>query len=120
MLVERLSPRWSSTGLTLFLGSPGQCGYFHALVGPVVLVVRCRPWSLWVTGSKSDATEDTSCIEPVATQIMHRVKRPLLVWVRKFGEGVPTQVSSLSSDTSSKLRVKSQNYLLLLQKGTLM
>ncbi|GBM66311.1 hypothetical protein AVEN_87295-1 [Araneus ventricosus] len=28
MLVERLSPRWSSTGLTPFLGRPGQCGYF--------------------------------------------------------------------------------------------
>ncbi|GBN48576.1 hypothetical protein AVEN_248709-1 [Araneus ventricosus] len=28
MLVERLSPRWSSTGLTRFLGRPGQCGYF--------------------------------------------------------------------------------------------
>ncbi|GBM32743.1 hypothetical protein AVEN_83716-1 [Araneus ventricosus] len=30
MLVERLSPRWSSTGLTPFLGRPGQCGYFCA------------------------------------------------------------------------------------------
>ncbi|GBM52620.1 hypothetical protein AVEN_16734-1 [Araneus ventricosus] len=30
MLVERLSPRWSSTGLTPFLGRPGQCGYFYA------------------------------------------------------------------------------------------
>ncbi|GBN92045.1 hypothetical protein AVEN_60093-1 [Araneus ventricosus] len=28
MLVERLSPRWSSTGLAPFLGRPGQCGYF--------------------------------------------------------------------------------------------
>ncbi|GBO16968.1 hypothetical protein AVEN_201507-1 [Araneus ventricosus] len=25
MLMERLPPRWSSTGLTPFLGSPGQC-----------------------------------------------------------------------------------------------
>ncbi|GBO28048.1 hypothetical protein AVEN_25587-1 [Araneus ventricosus] len=30
MLVERLSPRWSSPGLTPFLGRPGQCGYFYA------------------------------------------------------------------------------------------
>ncbi|GBO24564.1 hypothetical protein AVEN_1425-1 [Araneus ventricosus] len=30
MLVERLSPRWSSTGLTPFLGRPGQCGYICA------------------------------------------------------------------------------------------
>ncbi|GBL78958.1 hypothetical protein AVEN_48925-1 [Araneus ventricosus] len=30
MLVELLSPRWSSTGLTPFLGRPGQCGYFYA------------------------------------------------------------------------------------------
>ncbi|GBM59442.1 hypothetical protein AVEN_117644-1 [Araneus ventricosus] len=30
MLVERLFPRWSSTGLALFLGGPGQCGYFDA------------------------------------------------------------------------------------------
>ncbi|GBL98069.1 hypothetical protein AVEN_84575-1 [Araneus ventricosus] len=30
MLVERLSPRWSSTGLSPFLGRPGQCGYFYA------------------------------------------------------------------------------------------
>ncbi|GBM53948.1 hypothetical protein AVEN_79920-1 [Araneus ventricosus] len=30
MQVERLSPRWSSTGLTPFLGRPGQCGYFYA------------------------------------------------------------------------------------------
>ncbi|GBL75604.1 hypothetical protein AVEN_154928-1 [Araneus ventricosus] len=30
MLVERLSPRWSSTGLAPFLGRPGQCGYFYA------------------------------------------------------------------------------------------
>ncbi|GBN80639.1 hypothetical protein AVEN_21364-1 [Araneus ventricosus] len=28
MLVEQLSPCWSSTGLTPFLGRPGQCGYF--------------------------------------------------------------------------------------------
>ncbi|GBN23273.1 hypothetical protein AVEN_35958-1 [Araneus ventricosus] len=30
MLVERPSPRWSSTGLTPFLGRPGQCGYLYA------------------------------------------------------------------------------------------
>ncbi|GBM73515.1 hypothetical protein AVEN_103945-1 [Araneus ventricosus] len=30
MLVERISPRWSSTGLTPFLGRRGQCGYFYA------------------------------------------------------------------------------------------
>ncbi|GBM09602.1 hypothetical protein AVEN_29448-1 [Araneus ventricosus] len=30
MLVERLSPLWSSTGLTPFLGRPGRCGYFYA------------------------------------------------------------------------------------------
>ncbi|GBM88167.1 hypothetical protein AVEN_198837-1 [Araneus ventricosus] len=30
MLVERLSPHWSSTGLTPFLGRPGQRGYFCA------------------------------------------------------------------------------------------
>ncbi|GBO46417.1 hypothetical protein AVEN_164343-1, partial [Araneus ventricosus] len=30
MLVERLSPRWSSNGLTPFLGRPGQCEYFCA------------------------------------------------------------------------------------------
>ncbi|GBN30216.1 hypothetical protein AVEN_261926-1 [Araneus ventricosus] len=28
MLMERLSPHWSSTGLPPFLGRPGQCGYF--------------------------------------------------------------------------------------------
>ncbi|GBM40258.1 hypothetical protein AVEN_201152-1 [Araneus ventricosus] len=28
MLVGRISPRWSSTGLTPFLGRPCQCGYF--------------------------------------------------------------------------------------------
>ncbi|GBM48378.1 hypothetical protein AVEN_103563-1 [Araneus ventricosus] len=28
MLVGRLSPRWSSPGLTPFLGRPGHCGYF--------------------------------------------------------------------------------------------
>ncbi|GBM17994.1 hypothetical protein AVEN_238391-1 [Araneus ventricosus] len=29
-MLMRLSPRWSSTGLTPFLGRPGQCGYFYA------------------------------------------------------------------------------------------
>ncbi|GBM29475.1 hypothetical protein AVEN_255856-1 [Araneus ventricosus] len=45
MLVERLSPRWSSTGLTPFLGRPGQCGYFYATP----------------TGGCLDTTNDLAC-----------------------------------------------------------
>ncbi|GBN91239.1 hypothetical protein AVEN_72983-1 [Araneus ventricosus] len=48
MLVERLSPRWSSTGLTHFLGRPGQCGYFYATPTGGLLAAKydlacCRP-----------------------------------------------------------------------------
>ncbi|GBL64887.1 hypothetical protein AVEN_183670-1 [Araneus ventricosus] len=37
MLVERLSPRWSSTGLTPFLGRPGSVGIFARHQGEKVL-----------------------------------------------------------------------------------
>ncbi|GBL87529.1 hypothetical protein AVEN_165146-1 [Araneus ventricosus] len=51
--VERLSPRWSSTGLTPFLGRPGQCVYFYATP----------------TGRRSPTTYDLACERPHAQWI---------------------------------------------------
>ncbi|GBM73271.1 hypothetical protein AVEN_121307-1 [Araneus ventricosus] len=46
-------------------------------------------------------------------------KRPPVDVVRKFGDGVPAQVSSTSSDRDSKFRGRPQIALLVLQNGTL-
>ncbi|GBN88796.1 hypothetical protein AVEN_250810-1 [Araneus ventricosus] len=53
MLVERLSPRWSSSGLTPFLGRPGQCGYFCATP----------------TGGRLATTYDLTCNRPHTRRI---------------------------------------------------
>ncbi|GBO24043.1 hypothetical protein AVEN_31794-1 [Araneus ventricosus] len=53
MLAERLSPRWSSTGLTPFLGKPGQCGYFYATP----------------TGGRLATTYDLACNRPHTRRI---------------------------------------------------
>ncbi|GBN37603.1 hypothetical protein AVEN_55614-1 [Araneus ventricosus] len=53
MLVERLSPRWSFTGLAPFLGRPGQCGYFCATP----------------TGGRLATTYDLACNRPHTRRI---------------------------------------------------
>ncbi|GBM92588.1 hypothetical protein AVEN_176144-1 [Araneus ventricosus] len=96
-----------------------------------------------VPDSKPDSTEDPSCMEPAAREIIRsgqmssrwcdaevwrgvassdppcmgpvvrksylEAKRPPASVERKFGEGVPAQVSSSSSDRDSELRGQSQN-----------
>ncbi|GBM75416.1 hypothetical protein AVEN_119957-1 [Araneus ventricosus] len=77
------------------------------------LVARCRPTGRRAQGSKPDDTADTQCIGTVDPHIgyraccMHVVKHPPTGVVRKFEEGVSTQVSSSSSDRG--LRGPSQN-----------
>ncbi|GBL72316.1 hypothetical protein AVEN_115266-1 [Araneus ventricosus] len=47
------SPHWSSTGLTSFLGRPGQCGYFYATP----------------TGGRLTTTYDLKCNRPHTRRI---------------------------------------------------
>ncbi|GBN39969.1 hypothetical protein AVEN_197807-1 [Araneus ventricosus] len=49
MLVGRLSPRWSSSGLAPFLGRPGQCGYFCTTPERPSILVDSKPCG-WVGG----------------------------------------------------------------------
>ncbi|GBL77378.1 hypothetical protein AVEN_41793-1 [Araneus ventricosus] len=71
------------------------------------LVVRCRYRSCRIPGSKLDSTEDPS--GPFHVKSYVGTKRHPAGVVRKFGEGVPAQVSFSSSDQGSKLRGPSQN-----------
>ncbi|GBL92177.1 hypothetical protein AVEN_91518-1 [Araneus ventricosus] len=75
------------------------------------LVARSRLWNRRVPGSKPDSTDDPSCMGPAARQIIRSGQTSSrwcgVAW--KFGEGVPAQVSSSSSDRGSKLRGSSQN-----------
>ncbi|GBL88461.1 hypothetical protein AVEN_159060-1 [Araneus ventricosus] len=60
--------------------------------------------------SKPDSTEDPPCMRaPLHAKSYVGDKRPPAGVVWKFGEGVPAQVSSSSSDSGSKLRDPSQN-----------
>ncbi|GBN97975.1 hypothetical protein AVEN_253961-1 [Araneus ventricosus] len=64
---------------------------------------RARLRGRSVPGSKPDSTEDPPCIGPVEREIIRREgRRPPSGVVRKFGEGMPAQVSSSSSDRDSK------------------
>ncbi|GBN33379.1 hypothetical protein AVEN_253364-1 [Araneus ventricosus] len=51
--------------------------------------------------SRPDSNKDPSCNGPVAHQII-RMEPNVLLLVRKFGEGVPAQVLSLSPANGSK------------------
>nr|GBN69868.1 hypothetical protein AVEN_261974-1 [Araneus ventricosus]GBN69877.1 hypothetical protein AVEN_23279-1 [Araneus ventricosus]GBN69939.1 hypothetical protein AVEN_217920-1 [Araneus ventricosus] len=65
-----------------------------------------------VPGSKPDSNEDQLCMGYVPWLYVKPcvvTKRPPSGVVRKFREGVPAQISSASSDRSSKLRGPSQN-----------
>ncbi|GBM41322.1 hypothetical protein AVEN_241482-1 [Araneus ventricosus] len=79
------------------------------LEGRSCLEVRCRPRRQRVPGSNPDSIEDPSCIGPVERQIIRRCKRPPIGVALKFGEGVPAQMSSSSSNRDSKLRGPSPN-----------
>ncbi|GBM04722.1 hypothetical protein AVEN_44853-1 [Araneus ventricosus] len=75
-------------------------------------MVRSRLRDGRVSGSKSDSTGDLPCMWAWCTQnLTSCVKRPLTGVLRKFGEGVSTQVSSSSSAHGSKLRSLFQNNL---------
>ncbi|GBM65392.1 hypothetical protein AVEN_232322-1 [Araneus ventricosus] len=63
-----------------------------------------------VLGSKPDSTEDLPCMWACCTlNHTYGVNRPTAGVVRKFGEGMPVQMSSSSADLGSKLRGSSQN-----------
>ncbi|GBM32096.1 hypothetical protein AVEN_218515-1 [Araneus ventricosus] len=47
MLVERLSPCWSSTGRISFLGRQGKCGYFCTSPGPLRMIWRAAGPHTW-------------------------------------------------------------------------
>ncbi|GBN73005.1 hypothetical protein AVEN_21295-1 [Araneus ventricosus] len=68
------------------------------------LVVRSwlRKWR--VVGSKLDSTENPRVWGLLHPKSLAVTKRPPVGVARKFGEGVPAQVSSSSSDHGSKLR----------------
>ncbi|GBL77550.1 hypothetical protein AVEN_41921-1 [Araneus ventricosus] len=48
-------------------------------------------------------------VDLVHVKLMPRIKRPFACVARKFGMGGPAQMSSASTDYSSKLRDPSQN-----------
>ncbi|GBN32414.1 hypothetical protein AVEN_169509-1 [Araneus ventricosus] len=77
------------------------------LVGRGGLVVRCRPWSQRVRNSIPLKIRCVLGLLHVKSYV--GIKRPSAGVVWKFGEGIPAQVSSSSSDRSSKLRGSSQN-----------
>ncbi|GBO30512.1 hypothetical protein AVEN_226915-1 [Araneus ventricosus] len=62
-----------------------------------------------VQGSKHDSTEVPPSMGHVDVKSYIVAKRPPVGVSWKFGEGVPAQASSLSSDRGSKLRGLSQN-----------
>ncbi|GBO38926.1 hypothetical protein AVEN_240257-1 [Araneus ventricosus] len=71
------------------------------------LEVRSRLRGRRLPGLKTDSTEDPPCMRPVVSYVV--AKRSSAGVVQKFGEEVPAQVSSSSSDRGSKLRGLSQN-----------
>ncbi|GBM13273.1 hypothetical protein AVEN_226262-1 [Araneus ventricosus] len=73
------------------------------------LVVRSRLRGRRVPGSKLYLTEDPSCMGHVTSKSSVVAKRPPVFVALQFGEGVPAQVSPLSSDRCSKLQGPSQN-----------
>ncbi|GBL93254.1 hypothetical protein AVEN_42691-1 [Araneus ventricosus] len=83
--------------------------HFNVRPGRGGLVVRPRPRDWRVAGSKPDSTEDPPRTGPAARQIIRSGQTP-----SRFGEGVPAQVSSSSSDRGSKLRGPSRNSPVLL------
>ncbi|GBM01260.1 hypothetical protein AVEN_170315-1 [Araneus ventricosus] len=63
------------------------------------LVVRCRPRSRRVPGSKLDYMEDPSFMGPARRQILRRGANVLLlVWCESLERWVPTQEPSSSCD----------------------
>ncbi|GBO43663.1 hypothetical protein AVEN_100496-1 [Araneus ventricosus] len=74
------------------------------------LVVRSRYRRGRVPALKPDTTEDTPCMWDCYT-LNHSsgTERPPVGVVRKFGEGLPAQVSSSSFESVSKLRGPSIN-----------
>ncbi|GBN57659.1 hypothetical protein AVEN_23963-1 [Araneus ventricosus] len=73
------------------------------------LVVRSRLWGRRAPGLKPDSTEDPSSMDLLHAKSYVVAKRPPIGVARKFGERVPAQVSSSSSDHGTKLRGPSQN-----------
>ncbi|GBM84385.1 hypothetical protein AVEN_28709-1 [Araneus ventricosus] len=69
------------------------------------LVVRSRDRR--VAGSKPGSTEDPPCVGPAKSYVA--AKCPPFGVARKFGKGVPAQVSSWSSDRGSKVQGPSLN-----------
>ncbi|GBO26261.1 hypothetical protein AVEN_11754-1 [Araneus ventricosus] len=89
---------------TLYLDS-----YLRNIWGRGGLVVRSRLWGRRAPGPNPDFTEDPPYMGLLHAKSYVVAKRPPLGVARKLAEGVPTQVSSSSSDRGSKLRGPSQN-----------
>ncbi|GBM77606.1 hypothetical protein AVEN_165632-1 [Araneus ventricosus] len=111
MLVERLAPRWSSTGLIPFLGRPGQCGYFYATPTGVRLATMygstCnRPIH---GGSSVESGFEPGTLQPQSRNLTTRPPQP------QIRKGVPAQAFSSSSDRS-KLQGQPQNSFLVASK----
>ncbi|GBN51751.1 hypothetical protein AVEN_55025-1 [Araneus ventricosus] len=73
------------------------------------LVVKSRPRDRRVARSKPNSTEDCRVWGLLHAKSYVVAKCPPIGVAQKFGEGVPAQVSSLSSDCGSKLRGPSLN-----------
>ncbi|GBL96939.1 hypothetical protein AVEN_182519-1 [Araneus ventricosus] len=78
-------------------------------VGRGGIVVRSRLWGLKIPGSKLDSTEDPPCMDLLHAKSYVVAKRPPVGVARKFGEGMPAQVSSSSTDRASKSLGPSHN-----------
>ncbi|GBN19525.1 hypothetical protein AVEN_76265-1 [Araneus ventricosus] len=80
--------------------------FFLPFMGPSGEVSALGP-----EGSRleTDSTEDPPCMGPLHAKSYVETKRPPADVGRKFGEWMPAQVPSSSSDRGSKLRGLSQN-----------
>ncbi|GBM37657.1 hypothetical protein AVEN_132099-1 [Araneus ventricosus] len=70
---------------------------------------RSQLWGRRAPGSKPGSTDDLPSMGPFHAKSYVVPKHPPFVVALKFGEGVPAQVSSSSSDCGLKLRRPSQN-----------
>ncbi|GBM66476.1 hypothetical protein AVEN_129264-1 [Araneus ventricosus] len=104
ILIRSLSTGQKSAAylyILVVLGTAGENGS---------LMVRSRLWSRRDPGSKSDSTEELSCIGPAARQIVRKGPNVIpLVWCESLEEGTQARVSSYSSNRGSKLRYQSRN-----------
>ncbi|GBM92174.1 hypothetical protein AVEN_226584-1 [Araneus ventricosus] len=93
-----------------------KCKHHPSIKGDIL---RSQSADSKVPGMKLDSTKDPLCM--LASCILNltlSAKRPLSGVVRKFREEVPIEVSSSSSDHSSKMDTKNPFFLINRQKTT--